>query len=198
MAGSDRSAAIAAVYAEAMLGLAERRGEADALRAEMDELARLRAGQPGFASFLANPLIDPERRAESLDRVLRGRASDLLVDSLQVINRKGRIALTPQIAAAYAARHDALRGVIEVRVTSAVPLEAGQRERLRAAVRANTGREPRLVESVDPELLGGLVIRVGDRKVDGSIATRLRTLSEALLARAIQEIVQGTHVEYGT
>ena len=199
MAGSsDKGAAIAAVYAEAMLGLAERRGQADELRAELEELARLAAGDPGFAAFLANPLIDPERRAGSLEKMLRGEASDLLVDALQVINRKGRIALLPQIAAAYVARHDTLRGVVEVRVASAVPLAGDQRERLRAAVKARTGRTPRLVESVDAELLGGLVIRIGDRKADATIATRLRTLSEALLARASREIVRGTHVEYGT
>jgi F-type H+-transporting ATPase subunit delta len=199
MAGtSQKGAAVAAVYAEAMLGLAARRGEAEGLRAELDELARLAARDPRFAAFLASPLIDPERRAESLERMLRGTASDLLVDALQVINRKGRIGLLPAIAAAYAARHDALSGVVEVRVSSAVPLADAQRERLRAAVQARTGREPRLVETVEPELLGGLVVRIGDRKADATIATRLRTLAEALLARASREIVRGTHVEYGT
>jgi F-type H+-transporting ATPase subunit delta len=199
MAGTgNKATAVAAVYAEAMLGLADRRGEADAVRAELDELVRLAASRPGFAAFLANPLIDPDRRAGSLERMLRGRAGDLLVDALQVINRKGRIGLLAAIAAAYAARHDTLSGVVEVRVASAVPLAGAQRERLLAAVRAKTGREPRLVESVDSELLGGLVIRIGDRKADATIATRLRTLSEALLARASHEIVRGTHVEYGT
>ncbi len=198
MAGTSDRAAVAAVYAEAMLGLAERRGEADDLRAELGGLARLARTAPAFAAFLANPLIDQDRRAASLERILRGKASDLLVDALGVINRKGRIGLLPEIAAAYDARHDALRGVIEVRVASAVPLDGGQRERLRAAVRAKTGREARLTESVEPSLLGGLVVRFGDRKVDGTIETSLRTLMAALLARATREILSGTHVEYGT
>jgi F-type H+-transporting ATPase subunit delta len=197
-ASSDKSRAIASVYAAAMLALASRRGAADELRGELDELARLAAIDRRFAAFLANPLIDDDRRAESLERMFRSRASDLLVDSLQVIHRKGRIALVPQIAAAYASRHDAHRGVVEVAVASAVPLDDRQRDRLRAAVRAATGNEPRLVERVAPELLGGLVVRIGDRKADSSIATRLRTLSEALLARASHEILSGTHVEYGT
>lgn len=197
-AASDKSAAIASVYADAMLGLAERRGQADALRAELDELVRLAAARPAFGAFLANPQIDSDKRGESLERMLRGLASDLLVDALGVINRKGRIGLLPLIVAQYGKRHDALRGVVEVRVASARPLDDAQRERLRAAVRANTGRQPRLVESVEPELLGGLVVRIGDRKADSSIATRLRTLSAALLERARREILSGTHVEYGT
>lgn len=197
MAGTS-SRVVAAVYAEAMLGLAERRGKADELRAELDALATYARTEPAFAAFLANPLIDEDRRAASLERMLRGKASDLLVDALQVINRKGRIGLLPVIAAAYNARHDELRGVIEVRVASAVPLDAGQRERLRAKVRAKTGREARLTESVEPELLGGLVVRLGDRKADATIATSLRTLMTALLARATQEILSGKHVEYGT
>lgn len=195
---SEKSMAVASVYAQAMLELASRSGAADALRDELDEITRLAAIDRGFAAFLANPLIDEDRRAESLERMFRGKASDLLVDSLQVIHRKGRIALVPQIAAAYAARHDARRGVVEVKVASAVALDDAQRERLRTAVRAATGNEPRLVERVDAELLGGLVVRIGDRKADSSIATRLRTLSEALLARASREILRGTHVEYGT
>lgn len=199
MAGfSDQAAAVAAVYAAAMLGLGERRGEADDLRAELDELARFADRDRGFAAFLANPRIDAEDRAASLERMFRGRASDLLADALQVIHRKGRIALVPAIAAAYAERHDVLRGVIEVQVTSARPLDDDQRRRLEAAIRAKTGRRPRLAERVDPELLGGLVVRIGDEKVDGSIATRLEGLSQALLARASAEILSGTHVEYGT
>lgn len=195
---SEKSRAVASVYAAAMLELASARGAADSLRAELDEIARLASIDRGFAAFLSNPLIDDERRAESLERMFRGKASDLLVDSLQVINRKGRIGLVPEIAVAYAGRHDAQRGVVEVEVASAVALDDGQRDRLRAAVRAATGNEPRLVERVDKQLLGGLVVRIGDRKADSSIATRLRTLSEALLARASREILSGTHVEYGT
>lgn len=195
---SEKATAVAAVYADAMLGLAERRGEADALREELDELKRFAESDPRFAAFLANPRIDAAERSESLERMFRGRASDLLADALQVIHGKGRIALVPAVATVYAERHDALRGMIEVKVTSARPLDDDQRRRLEAAIRAQTGRRPRLAEAVDPELLGGLVVRIGDQKADSSIATRLKGLSQALLARASQEILSGTHVEYGT
>ena len=192
---SDKVMAVAAVYAEALLSLADRRGEADGLRDELDELARLADRNRDFAAFLASPLVDAGDRSKSLETMFRGNASDLLVDALQVIAKKGRIALVPAIAEAYRAAHDKRRGRVEVQVTSAVALDDGQRSRIRSAVAAKLGQEARLQETVDPALLGGLVVQIGDRKADSSIATRLEGLSRALIARGTREILSGSHFD---
>ena len=80
-------------------------------------------------------------------------------------------------------------------MTSAVPLTDEQRRRLAAAIEGGTGLSPTLVERVDPAILGGLVVRLGDRKADASVATRLNNLSEALRARASRQLRSGSHVE---
>ena len=82
-----------------------------------------------------------------------------------------------------------------MKVTSARPLTEAQRERLAAAVRERPGREPSFVERVEPALLGGLVVQIGDEKTDGSVVTRLRNLGEALLDRGSRDIHRGTYVE---
>lgn len=191
---SDKVMAVAGVYAEALLALAERRGEADALREELDELAAFARRDRDFARFLESPMVETDERAESLERMLRERASDLLVDALQVINRKGRIALVPAIAAAYRAAHDRLRRRVAVQVTSAVELTEEQRSRLLAAVQTSTGLTGRLEVAVDKSLLGGLVVRIGDQKTDATVATRLVGLSQALRERGSREILSGSYV----
>jgi F-type H+-transporting ATPase subunit delta len=191
----DKAMAVAEVYADAMLELAHEAGVADDLRGELDGLASLYATDPGFRDFLTNPAIDADERKASLERMFRGRTSDLLADSLQVLNGKGRSALLPAVVAQYRKAHDRLGRRVVVHVTSARPLSDGQRARLAAAVRQRTGFEPSFEERVAPSLVGGLVVRIGDQKIDGSVATKLAKLGEALLARASREIHSGTYVE---
>ncbi|HEX2251900.1 MAG TPA: ATP synthase F1 subunit delta [Thermoanaerobaculia bacterium] len=193
----DKARAVAQVYATAMLETADEQGAADALREELDELGALVASDRALRDYLTNPAADAGERSRVIERLFRGRTSDLLVDSLQVLNRKGRMALLAAVVAAYGESHDVLRRRVRVKVASAVPLTAAQRARLEQAVLASTGSAPSLEETVDPSLLGGMVVRIGDRKTDGSVRTKLQAMNEALLARASRQIRTGTHVVEG-
>lgn len=179
--------AIARVYAGAILELAEDQGVADSLDRELEELEDLLRDQPRLAAFLASPVVDADERREALESMFRGRLSDLAVDSLQVMNRKGRIGLVPAVAHVYRHLLNERHGRVEVQVTTAVPLREEQREHLRRAVAEKLDKEPLLEEAVDEDLIGGVVFRIGDRKIDGSVATHLKSLSEALLARGSRE-----------
>ncbi|HEX9943938.1 MAG TPA: ATP synthase F1 subunit delta [Thermoanaerobaculia bacterium] len=192
MANVDfRDLAVGRLYAEAMLGLAEERGASDALLEELRELVEFLDQNPKVEHFLSSPMVDEEGRARVLEDLFRGNASDLLVDSLQVINRKGRLAQLRAIAEAYRVAHRDLRGWVDVHVRTAVPLTDALRTRLKDAIAAATGKKPSLIERLDPSLIGGMVVAVGGKKIDASVASRLRDLSAALLARASQEIHSG-------
>jgi F-type H+-transporting ATPase subunit delta len=106
------------------------------------------------------------------------------------MNRKGRPELLPEVAVEYRKLFQAARGIVDVRVTSAVPLTAADRERLAAVVRSRTGLVARLLEQVDPAVLGGLVVRVRDGKFDTTLQSKLERLHGALLERASTEIIQ--------
>jgi F-type H+-transporting ATPase subunit delta len=188
----DHQGGVPQVYAEALLALAEERGAADEVLEELNGLAALASADRDFETFLASPLVESEARTRTFEKLLRGRASDLVVDALQVINRKGRLELLPEIAAAYRQEHRRLRNTVQVFVTSAVPLDDALRGKLRAAAARFAGKTPELVESVDPGLLGGMVVRVGDERIDSSVKTRLRDLSGTLLRRASQEVQSGS------
>ncbi len=198
MANVDsREMGVARVYAQAMLDLAAARGQEDDLLAELQDLGRAIENDAELATFLASPLVSGEARAEVLEKVFRRRASDLLVDSLEVINHHGRLGLLPAIAAAYRDEYRDLRGMVDVRVTAAVPLSEVQRASLSQAVARFTGRQPQLIERVDPSILGGLVVEVAGEKIDSSLATRLHDVGADMAQRAAQELHGGKRLFEG-
>jgi F-type H+-transporting ATPase subunit delta len=188
----DRDLAVGRLYAEAMLVLAEERGQSEALLDELRELVEFLDQNPKVEHFLSSLMVDEEGRARVLDDLFKSQASELLLDSLQVINRKGRLGQLRAIVESYRAALRDLRGWVDVKVRTAVPLDDAQRSRLQEALAASTGRKPALIERVDPALIGGLVVEVEGKKFDASVASRLQDLSEALLARASREIHSGT------
>lgn len=183
----DRTMSVARVYGDAMLDLAQRQDQVEDLREELSQVADLYRKDENFRAFVDNPLADAEDRRETLERMLRGNASDLLTDSLQILNRKQRLALLPAVVAAYDEAYDVLRKRVKVDVTSATPLSSDQRERLTEALRKRTGKEPVLTETVDEAVLGGLVVRIGDRKIDSSVAHQLDNLSHLLHERIARQ-----------
>jgi F-type H+-transporting ATPase subunit delta len=192
MAGArEKDLAVARVWADSLFALAAESGREDELLGELEGLVELLDRQPTLETLLASPAIDAEAKRALLEKALRGRASDLLVDALQVMRRKGRLVLLRAVAQTYRSEWLARRHKVEVRVTSAVPLSEGLREALRLAAAERTNRQPILVERVDPELLGGLVVAIGDEKIDGSVSTELEKMEIALLDRASRELLSG-------
>ena len=188
----ERSLALGRVYALAILALAEPQGQGEAVLEELAGLAGLLASDADLELFFASPLIEEEAREEVIEKTLRGRASDLLVDALQVINRKGRLGQLRAIAEAYRLEYRGLHGMVDARVRTAVPLSPELRERLRAAVARFTGKQPDLTEKVEPSLLGGMVVEVAGKKIDTSVSSRLSQLGAAFDRRASQEIQRGS------
>lgn len=187
----NRELAVGRVYARSLLALAEETGATDEVHAQLTGLADEVAENPDLAGFLSSPLVGQSERTEALETMFRGRLSDLLLDALQVMNEKGRLGLVRALAAAFREELDRLRGRVDVTVVTAVPLSDELRERVRSVVAARSGKEPRLTESVDPEILGGLVLHIADRKIDASVATEIRGLDERLKDRMSAAVRSG-------
>ena len=184
----SRELAVARVYALALLALAEEQSRGEEVGEELAALAAVVTSDETSRAFLASPLVSGEERRTALETAFRGRLQDLTVDVLQVMNRKRRLAVVPALALAYRRELDRRRGRVDVDVASAVPLSEALRERLRAALAGVTGREPVLHERVDAELVAGLRLAIGDRKIDGSVAARLRRLDLRLLECAPRDL----------
>ncbi len=188
---SDKDLAIAKVYSGSMLALAEARGEADALLAELFDLAAYLDKDPEFDRFCSSPMIDSMARERTIEKLFRGKASDLLVDSLQVLNRKERLGVLRAVVEGYRLDHEELRGVVDVHVRTAVPLTKTLKKQIREVAGRYTGKTAQLVETVDESIIGGMIVNIGDQKIDASVTSRLTRLGEALARRASQEIHSG-------
>jgi len=189
----DISLQAADIYADALLELANERALAEALFEEFRSLVEYIHADKEFADFLASAAVDDDDRRAVLQRIFTGRLSELLLNLLLVLNDHGRAGIVPLVYERYKARLDAQLKRQDVFVTSAVPLDEVQRSEIRENLSAMLGKQAVLVERVDPSLLGGLIIKVGDRQYDGSLRRRVARLREILVERGGQEIIAGTH-----
>ena len=115
-----------------------------------------------------------------------------MIDALGVLNRNERLGLLGAVAETYRVAHEDRKGNVEVYITTATPLSDAARSRLRDMFSSKTGKRAELVEAVDESLIGGMVARLGDEKLDASISRKLIVMADKLLDRASREIHGGS------
>lgn len=183
----EKELAIADVYAAALYALAADAGQVDAVRGELEDLVRMAEADPALAAFLSSGAIDDDDRQRSLENIFRGRLSDTVLNTLQVLNQHGRLGLLSTLLRAYIVRQEAARGEVEVTVTSAVALDAGQKSQVEQVAASLSGKKPLIDFVVDPNILGGLVLQIGDRRLDNSLRQQLETARRLLLERTSRQ-----------
>ena len=188
----DESRHVARVYAEALYRAAEKANQVQEVLAELESLVNeVFRKDPGLELFLTSAAINEHRKEAAIEKAFTGRASDVLVQFLKVLNAHGRLDMLRAVAQAYRSLYDRKSGHIIVQVRSAVPLTDAERERIRDDIRAVGKREPVLQETVDPTLLGGLIVRVDDWVYDASLRTRLLNIRDQLIERSSHGIQSG-------
>jgi F-type H+-transporting ATPase subunit delta len=171
------------IYADALLAAANEQGAADEVAEHFDELVAYLDRDPAFVRFLAAMTIDDDARRNSLEQLFRGRMHELLLNLLQVLNDNGRLALVRAVYQCFRPRLREQRGQVEVHVRTAAAMPEDLRRALTALLSEKLGRQAILNEQVDDALIGGLVVQVGDKRVDASMAGQLRRLRDTLLSR---------------
>ena len=187
----DTAVAIADEYAEAALALAHEQSVADTFLSELGSFVAHMRSDEVLGDFMESPIIGAEKRRDVLERTLRGKMSDLLLDTILVLNGKGRSELIPLFHDRFRVALERLRNEVEVLVTTAHPLTGKLRERLTRALAERTGRKPRLVEKVAPSTIAGLKIQIEDELLDDSAASHLRRMRASLVERASRELHAG-------
>jgi F-type H+-transporting ATPase subunit delta len=172
-------------YAIALYAQADETNALDQTVSEMESLGRLIDESPDFRRLLSSPLIDVTQARTAANAVLEQQGFGKLVrDFVGVVANNRRLASLGHIVAAFAALVAAKRGVVVAQVQSAHPLTDIQREQLRARlIEAGYGNVD-IVKTVDPSLLGGLVVRIGARLYDSSLKSRLQRLQYAMKGAA--------------
>lgn len=179
---SKHTDAVDRAYAQALFEMGEAQGALEALADEMDQFGELIASQPNLRRLLAGRMLAAHERTAMIERMFKGNVSDLLYRFLQVVNHKGRLTSLPGIVQAFSDLMTEQRGLVEVDAYVATRLDDRQAREVAASLGQHLKREVVLQQYVDPDLIGGIKLRVGDRVIDGSVATQLRLLRQRMIA----------------
>ncbi len=168
-------------YATALFDLAVEGKSVDAVGASLAILKAALAQSADLKALTTSPMVNRKAAAAGIAAVAFALGLDPLTTSfLGVLAQNRRLSSLPTIIRDFAALAAASRGEISARVTAAHPLTAAQQKALAAKLKAGLGRDVALEITVDPAILGGLVVRVGSRMIDSSLKTRLDSLGQAL------------------
>jgi F-type H+-transporting ATPase subunit delta len=183
---------IAGVYAQAVLGAAEKAEATESVLEELEAfVSQVVDPNPEFEEFLRSGIISRETKEHVLQKTLAERIDPLVLRFLMVLNQHHRLDVLKAVVAVAREIDDRRRGRIPVEVTSAVPLNGELSGRIRDRLQTVLEKEPILTSRVDPGVMGGLVLRIEDSVYDGSLATQLRNLREQILQRSVHEIQSG-------
>jgi F-type H+-transporting ATPase subunit delta len=170
-------------YASAILDLADAEGELSRVEAEFLALGQAFEKSAELRSTLTDPNLPLDKKSAIIDDLMSGRASSLTVGLVQFIVSQGRSSDIPEIAKSFVEQAVESRSKALAEVRSAVPLDDATIERLAAALGKATGKKVEVKVVVDESVIGGIVARVGDVVIDGTIANAIGDLRQAVLSR---------------
>lgn len=181
VSGKDGVSGLAGRYATALFELADEAGALDAVSADLTRMTALVQGSADLARVLKSPVFSREEQGRALDAVLvRLGVNPLTRNFIGLLAQKRRLFALLDIAAAYDALLSVKRGEIKAKVTSARALSAGEVAAISDILRIAFRCDVKLQNAVDPRILGGLIVKVGSRMIDSSLATKLDRLKFAM------------------
>jgi F-type H+-transporting ATPase subunit delta len=170
-------APVAFRYARSLMELARTEGILENAREDMELVASTARQSRELVVLLKSPVVKADVKGRILERIFAGKIGVLPAKFIQVLVRKGREALIPHVAEAFSRLHKIEKNIVVAEVRSATPLNEATRKQVRdLAEKSHPGKTIQISETVDPELIGGVIIRIGDDQYDGSVARRLQEL----------------------
>lgn len=163
-------------YAKPLLELAQEKKVLEAVKEDMADFVNLCEGNREFLLMLRSPIIPHLKKAEILKKIFKGKSNDLTLTAFEIITRKNRENLLPEIAAEFVAEYNRVMGLQDAVVTTTFPIDAGMRKSFEQIVKDVTGNKAILSENVDPEIIGGYVLRMGDKQLDQSVSSDLKEI----------------------
>ncbi|RMF27447.1 MAG: F0F1 ATP synthase subunit delta [Cyanobacteria bacterium J083] len=181
MSSKLMSSKIAEPYAEALMSIAQEHNLTEQFSQELRSLLDLMAESSDFSNFVTNPVINPTVKKTVLQQVMGEESNPYLVRFLMLLVDKRRLVFLPQIAEQYLALLRELNQTVLAEVTAATELNDEQRAALVEKIKAMTNaRDVELKITVDQDLLGGAIIKIGSKVIDASLRGQLRRISMTL------------------
>ncbi len=171
---------IANRYAKSLLQLAKEAGQMDAIGADMQLLSETISDSKDLKLLLNNPVVTAEQKFKILQSVFDGKVSNATINLMQTTIQNKRESYLKDIANAYISQQMALENKEIAEITTAVPINDELRAKALSVIKTMSDKNITLKEIVDADILGGMIVRIGDRQIDASVKRRLRTFQQEL------------------
>lgn len=170
-------ATVGARYAKSLLDLAKEQGIEQIMYTDMKFVKQTLAQNRQLAVVLKNPIVRAEKKNSVMKAVFASRLNPLTMAFFQIVANKNREGVIDSIAEQFVIQYEKLKGVERATIITTMPLTDTLREQFKAIVMKNTtGKSVELDEKIDPNLIGGYILRVGDQQIDGSIRSQLNDI----------------------
>ena len=164
-------------YAKSLIGLAIEQNVLDQVHADMQLFTKVCQENKAFVLMLRNPVIRHDKKRNILESLFKGKVHALTMAILDIITHKNREPLLPAIAREFHSQFNEYKSIGGATVTTAVPLDNELRAEFQKIAKQLTDRKQvQIVEKIDPGMIGGFILKVGDRQIDASIKSKLKAL----------------------
>jgi F-type H+-transporting ATPase subunit delta len=174
-----KSTKAASRYAKALLELAIEKNRIDQVTSDISTLRKANSETKEFQLFLESPVVNAEKK-NSIFKVLFPQFDEITMLFIQLITKNGREAILPEIAESFETQLKTHMGILPITLISAQPLDASTKAAIIAKVQATVTGKLEVEEQIDTTLIGGFVVKMGDNRIDASVANQLKNLKQRL------------------
>lgn len=168
---------VASRYVKSLLGLAEEQNALEQVKADMELFTRVCASNRDFTIMLKSPVIKHDKKLAILEAIFKGKVNALTLAIFKMLTRKNREPLLPAIAAEFQHAYNVHKGIQRATIATTFAMDSKMRLEMENLVKKISGKtQIDLVEKVDENLIGGFVLNVGDKQIDASIKSKLKSL----------------------
>jgi len=167
-------------YAKSLLQLAQENGQLEAIAGDMDILSTTISESKELRLLLSNPIVKEAQKTNVLNSIFDGKVSNVTMNLIEAALSTKRESHLGEIADSYLAQHMELENKVTAEITTAVALNDELRAKAMSVIKTMSDKNVTLVESVDPDIIGGMIVKIGDRQIDASVRRRLNNFQQEL------------------
>jgi F-type H+-transporting ATPase subunit delta len=176
---------VASRYAKSLLDLAVEKSQLEAVYADMMQVKSVCDNSKEFVTFLNSPIIKADKKVASIKAIFEGKISAITLGFLTIVANKRRESIISQIAESFIEQYRTQKNIFTAVVVSAKGLDATTKQQALDLVKSQLKGEVELVEKIDESIIGGFVLRIGDKQIDRSVSKQLSTLKKVLTNKAL-------------
>lgn len=176
---------VASRYAKSLIDLAAEKNLLDVINSDMVQIKAVCQDSREFKVFLNSPIINTDKKASTIKAVFEGKVNALTLDFLSSVTKSRREAIIPQIASSFMEQYKAQKNILSAVIVSANGLDADTKQKALDLIKSQVKGEVELIEKTDASLIGGFILKIGDKQIDRSVSRQLSNLKKQLTNKAL-------------